>query len=174
MKWTATEILPSSFPCYKVLSWSRYGNSWKAALRLCRYWKVGHSFFGHWKSNHLSLTLPSHFLGVANLDSDENEIDGSDEHVQAGEMPSGQRPKLQNSIAGLCLHVIFALNIDARLLTDDWFSFSGLITRFLPAIEAFFMVNTPSHSVDNGPGASEDSDDNRRVVQFAASNKILL
>lgn len=43
--------------------------------------------------------------------------------------------------------------------------FSGLITRFLPAIEAFFMVNSSS---------SEDSDDNHRIVQFAAGNKILL
>ena len=38
--------------------------------------------------------------GVANLDSDSNEIDGTDEHNPNGGVSSGQRPKLQNSIAG--------------------------------------------------------------------------
>lgn len=55
-------------------------------------------------------------------------------------------------------------------------SVAGLITRFLPAIEAFFIVNASSASEENEPGTiiEEAPDDDCRVVQFAASNKILL
>lgn len=102
-----------------------------------------------WKQLDNCLKTVSVLEGVANLDSDANEIGGTDEHNPNGEVSSGQRPKLQNSIA-------------------------GLITRFLPAIEAFFMVNSSFVSDENGAGASEDSDHNRRVVQFAAGNKILI
>jgi len=65
---------------------------------------------------------------------------------------------------------IFAVPLDIHLRSF----FLGLITRFLPAIEAFFMVNSSFLSDENGAAASEDSDDNRRVVQFAAGNKILM
>ena len=50
-------------------------------------------------------------------------------------------------------------------------SSSQLITRFLPAIEAFFMVNA------NVPSSGEGTvteDENSRVVQFAGRNKTLL
>jgi hypothetical protein len=65
-------------------------------------------------------------------------------------------------------------NFTVRLVIHLRSFCSGLITRFLPAIEAFFMVNSSFLSDETVAGASEDSDDNRRVVQFAAGNKILL
>ena len=79
--------------------------------------------------------------GVASLGLPDNDIDGEEEGIDGD-----TTKQLQNSVA-------------------------GLITRFLPAIEAFFMVNassTPEIDEDMEPG------DNSRVVQFAASNKILL
>lgn len=102
--------------------------------------------------------------GVAHLDSDANEIDGADEQVPNGEVSNFHRPKLQNNIAGMCMHVVLLFDFTVHL-KFIFAPFSGLITRFLPAIEAFFMVNSSS---------SEDSDDNHRIVHFAASNKILL
>ncbi|KAL9185952.1 hypothetical protein ACHAXT_003729 [Thalassiosira profunda] len=50
-------------------------------------------------------------------------------------------------------------------------SSSQLITRFLPAIEAFFMVNANVPS--SGEGTTTE-DENSRVVQFAGRNKTLL
>ena len=50
-------------------------------------------------------------------------------------------------------------------------SVAGLITRFLPAIEAFFIVNVSSPSDESQPGATEETDpviDNSRVLHFAA------
>ena len=79
--------------------------------------------------------------GVASLGLPDNDVDGEEEGIDGD-----TTKQLQNSVA-------------------------GLITRFLPAIEAFFMVNassTPKNDEDMETG------DNSRVVQFAASNKILL
>lgn len=79
--------------------------------------------------------------GVARLGLPDNDVDGEEEGTDGD-----TTKQLQNSVA-------------------------GLITRFLPAIEAFFMVNafsTPENDEDMEPG------DNSRVIQFAASNKILL
>lgn len=89
------------------------------------------------------------------MDVDENEGDNGDDEENNdsnNETVKGKSgKKLQNSVA-------------------------GLITRFLPAIEAFFMVNASSPSEEFEPGVpNEEAEvDNSRVVQFAASNKILL
>jgi len=77
---------------------------------------------------------------------DDNDVDNNDENALTGE--SGK--KLQNSVA-------------------------GLITRFLPAIEAFFMVNASSSSQTSDATEPENTDtENNRLVQFVAGNKVLL
>ncbi|KAL7543885.1 hypothetical protein ACHAXR_013277 [Thalassiosira sp. AJA248-18] len=82
-------------------------------------------------------------LEGCNIDVDETEGEGDDEENE-NNGKSGK--KLQNSVA-------------------------GLITRFLPAIEAFFMVNACSPQEESDPDTTEE---NSRVVQFAIENKILL
>jgi len=106
-----------------------------------------------WDQLNICLTTVSVLEGVANIDVDENDdADGDDgeENETTNEgaaAANGKKPKLQNSVA-------------------------GLITRFLPAIEAFFMINaSPSSTSDDSESASND---NSRLVEFAASNKILL
>eukprot|EP00571_Detonula_confervacea_P003423 CAMPEP_0172329052 /NCGR_PEP_ID=MMETSP1058-20130122/60671_1 /TAXON_ID=83371 /ORGANISM="Detonula confervacea, Strain CCMP 353" /LENGTH=4507 /DNA_ID=CAMNT_0013046199 /DNA_START=90 /DNA_END=13614 /DNA_ORIENTATION=- len=86
--------------------------------------------------------------GVANIDVDEID-DGEEEESGNDDKVSGKK-----NLSGLTL-----------------------ISRFLPAIEAFFMVNASSPPEENEPGSAEGSVsvvDNSRVVQFAASNTILL
>jgi hypothetical protein len=103
-----------------------------------------------WKELDACLHLVSVLEGVAHQ-SDVEDNDG-DEQGNDGDL-EGDDPlnensgkKLQNSVA-------------------------GLITRFLPAIEAFFIVNgTASASEEN----EQPEDDNTRLVQFASSNKIIL
>ncbi len=135
------------------------------------------ALFAHCLAERPLLTLPTYLTleGVANLDSDENEIDDTEENDQTGEMSSRQQPKLQNSIAGMCT-IFTSINSIVFVSELTFACISGLITRFLPAIEAFFMVNMSPHSGESEPASSEDSDDNDnlRVVQFAAGNKILL
>jgi hypothetical protein len=61
------------------------------------------SLFAHCLAERPLLTLPKYLTqGVANLDSDENEIDDTEVNDLTGEMSSRQQPKLQNSIAGMC------------------------------------------------------------------------
>lgn len=108
-----------------------------------------------WDQLSVCLKTVSVLEGVANMDVDENEGDNGDDEENNdsnNETVKGKSgKKLQNSVA-------------------------GLITRFLPAIEAFFMVNASSPSEEFEPGVpNEEAEvDNSRVVQFAASNKILL
>ena len=109
-----------------------------------------------WDQLNSCLKTVSILEGVANIGVAENDADGEDEGIDIdnnAEMLRGETPKkLQNSVA-------------------------GLITRFLPAIEIFFMANASSSSSEvNEPDANEEMipDDNCRVVQFVASNKILL
>jgi hypothetical protein len=111
-----------------------------------------------WDQLNSCLKTVSILEGVANIGDAESDADGEDEGIDNNnnaEMLVGEKPKkLQNSVA-------------------------GLITRFLPAIEIFFMVNassSSSSSEENEPSAIEEMipDDNCRVVQFVASNKILL
>lgn len=88
----------------------------------------------------LCLKAAAQLEGVA-ISAEDEEADGDDKDDEAADGKEGK--KLQTSS-------------------------SQLITRFLPAIEAFFMVNAPS-------GADEStSEDNSRFVQFAGSNKIML
>jgi len=103
-----------------------------------------------WDQLAVCLKTVSVLEGVADIDVDENQGDGDEEeNDKSDEAISGKNgKKLQNSVA-------------------------GLITRFLPAIEAFFMVNASSpldeiHSIEQTASAID------KVVQFAASNKILL
>mmetsp|Transcript_18279 Transcript_18279/g.44004 ORF Transcript_18279/g.44004 Transcript_18279/m.44004 type:complete len:2525 (-) Transcript_18279:72-7646(-) len=108
-----------------------------------------------WDQLSLCLKTVGVLEGVANADVDDNN-DGEEEDTDNdnNDDTNGKAgKKLQNSVA-------------------------GLITRFLPAIEAFFMVNASSPSEEKEPaGLAEDITsvvDNSRVVQFAATNKILL
>eukprot|EP00804_Cyclotella_cryptica_P030429 CCRYP_008520-RB/>CCRYP_008520-RB protein AED:0.03 eAED:0.03 QI:213/1/1/1/1/1/14/495/4469 len=112
-----------------------------------------------WKELEACLRLVSVLEGVAHQDEmEENAVDG-EEHGSEGELEredplrGKSDKKLQNSVA-------------------------GLITRFLPAIEAFFIVNGTATlretdiSTENPDSAQ--SNDKNRVVQFASSNKVLL
>jgi len=85
------------------------------------------------------------------VDDNELESDGNDSDAEKDGLEGKNSKKLQNSVA-------------------------GLITRFLPAIEAFFIVNTVSISEERTRGSSHEnaSQDKNRLVQFVASNKILL
>lgn len=112
-----------------------------------------------WKELQTCLRLVSVLEGVAHQDEIvDNAVDG-EEHGSESEVeredPLREKSdkKLQNSVA-------------------------GLITRFLPAIEAFFIVNgttTPgeTNTTTENPESTQNNDQNR-VVQFAASNKVLL
>jgi E3 ubiquitin-protein ligase HUWE1 len=79
--------------------------------------------------------------GADEQESNDGDNDTNDEGIEG---KSGK--KLQNSVA-------------------------GLITRFLPAIEAFFMINASGDGAQSEPDTEET---NSRVIDFAASNKILL
>ena len=106
-----------------------------------------------WDQLNSCLKTVSVLEGVANIEVDENDADGDgDEDADGG--PEKKKTKLQNSVA-------------------------GLISRFLPAIEAFFMINaSPPPSEEStmpGTGTEESvASENGRLVQFAASNKVLL
>lgn len=107
-----------------------------------------------WDQLNSCLKTVSVLEGVANIEVDENDVDGDgDEDTDADGGPEKKKTKLQNSVA-------------------------GLISRFLPAIEAFFMINAspPPSEESTTPGTDElaSSSDNSRLAQFAASNKILL
>lgn len=112
------------------------------------------------------------FEGVANVGFDETVVDGDEKH-DFGELSDRQRPKLQSSIAGKCAYATI-VECQCTLSKLIYSLLEGLITRFLPTIEAFFMVNTSSQQAGNESVPSEDWGDNSRVVQFAAGNKILL
>ena len=105
-----------------------------------------------WDQLNNCLKTVSILEGVANIGVAESDTDGDDEGIE-NDNDAEKRPKqLQNSVA-------------------------GLITRFLPAIEIFFMVNSSSTSDENEHGSTEEvAPDNKgqAVVQFVASNKILL
>lgn len=80
------------------------------------------------------------------INDDDNGTDNNNEDTLTGESSK----KLQNSVA-------------------------GLITRFLPAIEAFFMVNSSSSSEASDANETDDTEtENNRLVQFVAGNKVLL
>ena len=109
-----------------------------------------------WNQLSLCLRMVSVLEGVTNFSAlddneednndDDNETDNNNEDALTGE--SGK--KLQNSVA-------------------------GLITRFLPAIEAFFMANASSTSETPDSTETEEADtENKRLVQFVAGNKVLL
>ena len=72
------------------------------------------------------------------------------------------------------------INNNAEMLVEEKLkqlqnSVAGLITRNLPAVEAFFIVNASSASEENELGTMTDQpDDDCQVVQFAASNKTFL
>ena len=102
-----------------------------------------------WNQLDICLKTVSVLEGVANhedvdIDDDAEGGDDEDNENNEGGQNNKKKPKLQNSVA-------------------------GLITRFLPAIEAFFMINASSPSSED-----ENSTDNSRIIQFAASNKVLL
>lgn len=99
-----------------------------------------------WKELETCLHLVSVLEGVAKQDDmDETTEEEQGDGEVEGDDPQNSGKKLQNSVA-------------------------GLITRFLPAIEAFFIVNENSVSDEDAP----PEDDNNRLVQFASSNKVLL
>ena len=106
-----------------------------------------------WKELEASLHLVSVLEGISNHDDIEENADseeqGNDDDLE-GEDPLKEKngKKLQNSVA-------------------------GLIARFLPAIEAFFIVNTNSNATSEENEAS-NGEDNNRLVQFASNNKVLL
>lgn len=98
-----------------------------------------------WKELEGCLHLVSVLEGVAKHE-DVEEDEGEGDLEGDDPMKEGSGKKLQNSVA-------------------------GLITRFLPAIEAFFIVNAnPTSDEDDSPS----EEDNTRLVQFASSNKVLL
>ena len=106
-----------------------------------------------WDQLSVCLETVSVLEGVANV-GDDDDNDGDDDENDSAEVNQNNGKKLQNSVA-------------------------GLISRFLPAIEAFFIVNvsSPSSLEESQSGVTEEADlttDNSRVVRFAASNKILL
>lgn len=103
---------------------------------------LGHQ--SHFRS-YVSLKIVSVLEGVNN-EADENEgNDDDEEDDKTDEAISGKNgKKLQNSAV------------------------SGLITRFLPAIESFFIVNASSPSGEENQSPVDD------VVQFAAHNGQLI
>jgi hypothetical protein len=105
-----------------------------------------------WNQLSLCLRMVSVLEGVTNFsaldDNDEENNDDDNETNNEDALTGESGKKLQNSVA-------------------------GLITRFLPAIEAFFMANASSSSETSDE--TEDADtQNNRLVQFVASNKVLL
>lgn len=107
-----------------------------------------------WNQLSLCLRMVSVLEGVTNFSAlDDNDEDNNDEENEnTDDTLTGEegKKKLQNSVA-------------------------GLITRFLPAIEAFFMVHTSSSSDTPDSTETEDIDtENSPLVQFVASNKVLL
>ena len=107
-----------------------------------------------WNQLSSCLRMVSVLEGVANFSDldvndeeiDDNDADNNNEDALAGESSK----KLQNSVA-------------------------GLITRFLPAIEAFFMVNSSSSSeISDATDADDTETESNRLVQFVAGNKVLL
>ena len=107
-----------------------------------------------WDQLSLCLRTVSVLEGVTNFnaldDDDEDNNDDDNDNNNEDTLTGDSGKKLQNSVA-------------------------GLITRFLPAIEAFFMVNA-SLSLDQYDSSEiEDNDaDNSRLVQFVTGNKVLL
>lgn len=90
--------------------------------------------------------------GVSNIDVDENEEGDGDEEQNENNSDAANDDgkggkKLKNSVA-------------------------GIITRFLPAIEAFFMVN--ASSLPEEGDETTEAPDNSRVLTFVANNKVLL
>ena len=109
-----------------------------------------------WKELEICLHLVSVLEGVSSKvdieEKDDSDELGNDNDMETEDpLTEKSGKKLQNSVA-------------------------GLITRFLPAIEAFFIVNaSSSSSSEENEEASEDKDDkNNRLVQFASKNKVLL
>lgn len=114
--------------------------------------------FLHSLSSAACLRTVSVLEGVAHVDDgDDNQVDAEDNDNEGGPdeeedpLKGKNGKKLQNSVA-------------------------GLITRFLPAIEAFFMVNATcsAEESDTDVPKDESSDGNDRIAQFVASNKVLL
>ena len=99
------------------------------------------------------LRMVSVLEGVTNFSAlDDNDEDNNDVENDNNEDALAEEggKKLQNSVA-------------------------GLVTRFLPAIEAFFMINASTSSESSESTETEDIDiENNRLVQFVASNKVLL
>jgi hypothetical protein len=105
-----------------------------------------------WDQLNKCLKTVSILEGVANIGVAESDTDGDDEGIENDNDNENKPKQLQNSVA-------------------------GLITRFLPTIEIFFMVNSSTTSEENEHGSTEvvaPDDKGQVVVQFVASNKILL
>ena len=102
-----------------------------------------------WSKLEECLRLVSIIEGVAHHGDIEENDDQADEDDREGHDPLNENSgkKLQNSVA-------------------------GLISRFLPAIESFFIVNANSTSLSENSEAPDD--ENNRLVQFASRNKVLL
>ena len=90
----------------------------------------------------------THFSALDDNDEDNNDDDTDNDNNNDDALAGEGGKKLQNSVA-------------------------GLITRFLPAIEAFFMANASSSSSD-ATGTEGTDTENNRLAQFVASNKVLL
>ena len=107
-----------------------------------------------WDELSTCLRTVSVLEGVAqteDLEDSELDNDGNDSDAEKDAANGKSGKKLQNSVA-------------------------GLITRFLPAIEAFFMVSATATTEEVGPDSSDAnaSKDRNRLVQFVANNKVLL
>jgi hypothetical protein len=106
-----------------------------------------------WNQLSLCLRMVSVLEGVTNFsaldDNDEDNNYDDNENNNEDALTGEGGKKLQNSVA-------------------------GLITRFLPAIEAFFMANASSSEASDATGTEDTDTENNRLVQFVASNKVLL
>lgn len=109
-----------------------------------------------WKELETCLRVVSVLEGVAHHDEmEENTGDGDGEGEPESDDPLKEKSgkKLQNSVA-------------------------GLISRFLPAVEAFFIVNATQtveeHDASTEHAENVQPDQNNRLVQFASKNKVLL
>mmetsp|Transcript_4056 Transcript_4056/g.6160 ORF Transcript_4056/g.6160 Transcript_4056/m.6160 type:complete len:786 (+) Transcript_4056:529-2886(+) len=114
-----------------------------------------------WVELTLCLKFVSVLEGVANEDDSEKKDEDAMDERDGEDMEGGGRKKLPSSVA-------------------------GLLTRFLPAIEAFFVVNasqteSAESATENSPEASAASGNRSlvaigidRLVNFVGANKVLL
>ena len=105
-----------------------------------------------WEQLNSCLSIVSVLEGVTKL-SEEDEKKTEEEEEDEGSGVKGEK-KLQNSVA-------------------------GLLTRFLPTIEAFFVVNSCITDSNNDADAKEEKEiemlvGGERLLQFIATNKVLL